>query len=89
MESLLTQTLVIFVIRTRGAPWRSRPSRALATTVLVVGAVALSLPFTPVASYLGFEPPPWALVTTVLGLALAYLALAEVVKRIFYRHFAT
>ena len=59
VESLATQTLVIFVIRTDGQPARaSRPSAPLAATTLGVAASALLLPFTPLARALGFVPLP-------------------------------
>ena len=41
VESLCTQTLVLFVIRTYERPWRSRPSRALASTVIAVAAIGM------------------------------------------------
>jgi Mg2+-importing ATPase len=60
VESLATQTLVLFVIRTAGHPWQSRPSLALATTTLLVVLIGLSIPFTPLARVLGFVPLPGA-----------------------------
>lgn len=85
IESLLTQTLVIFVIRTRASPLRSRPSPALAASVLGAGALGLLLPFTPLGPALGFAPPPPALLAAIAGMVAAYLALAEAMKRLFYR----
>src|SRR5262245_61639910 len=58
VESLATQVLVIFVIRTRGNPLHSRPSLVLAGTSLAVVAVAILLPVTPLGPHLGFVPPP-------------------------------
>lgn len=89
LESLWTQTLVVFIIRTRFAPWRSRPSRGLVASVLSVALVALLLPYTPLARYMGFEPLPLALVLAILALTTAYLALAEVLKQAFYRSLET
>jgi P-type Mg2+ transporter len=88
MESLATQTLVIFVIRTTGDPFRSRPSRALTINTLVVLAFGLSLPFTPLGAWLHFVPPP-ALFFAFLAVAVGcYLALVQWVKVRFYRHYA-
>jgi Mg2+-importing ATPase len=87
MESLLTQTLVIFVIRTRGNPLKSRPGKALASTVLTVSGLALVLPFLPFAAALGFVAPPPALLATVGALAVTYLCLAQAVKHVFYHRF--
>ena len=84
VESLATQVLVIFVIRTRGSLFASRPHPALAWSAAGVLAVAAALPWTPAAAMLGFTPPP-ALFYAVLGvLVAAYLALAEAAKRAFY-----
>jgi len=85
VESLATQVLVIFVIRTRGSALRSRPARLLvATSLLVVGA-ALALPFTPLGPELGFVRPPASFFAVLFGMVATYLVAVEVVKRWFYR----
>jgi Mg2+-importing ATPase len=86
VESLLTQTLVIFVIRTRRAPWKSLPSTALIANVLLVCLVAVTLPYTPLAHFLGLVPLPLSLVLALFGTTAAYLGCAEVAKRLFYGH---
>ena len=58
VESLATQTLVLFVIRTMGNPLRSRPSRPLALTTIVIVMIGAVLPTTPLAPILGFTAPP-------------------------------
>ncbi|AIE86597.1 magnesium-translocating P-type ATPase [Fimbriimonas ginsengisoli] len=85
IESLFTQTLVIFVIRTRFRPWRSRPSRALVATTILVLIVAAWLPFSPFASLLGFVPMPPAFFLFVLFASLTYLALVELAKGFLFR----
>ncbi len=81
MESLATQTLVLFVIRTRRRPWGSRPSLALTFTTLAVVLAGLLLPYSPLASALGFTPLP-ALYFGFLAVATAtYLWLVEIAKR--------
>ena len=85
IESLATQVLVIFVIRTRGSPFASRPHPALAAIALAVLGVAIALPFTPLAAPLGFVAPPPLLFAVVAALVAAYLVLAEIVKRAFYK----
>ena len=81
VESLATQTLVLFVIRTVGTPWRSRPSLPLAVTTVLVVLIGVVLPFTPVAATLGFVPLPGAYFVFLGGATVTYLALVEVVKR--------
>jgi Mg2+-importing ATPase len=81
VESLATQTLVIFVIRTMGNPFVSRPSRLLTLTTISIVVIGVALPFTPLGGWLGFESLP-AMYLGYVALATAtYLALVELVKR--------
>jgi Mg2+-importing ATPase len=85
LESLATQVLVIFVIRTRRSPLRSRPARSLAAAALATVALALAIPLSPLAPALGFAAPPPVFFAVLAPLVALYLASAEVVKRAFYR----
>jgi Mg2+-importing ATPase len=85
VESLATQVLVIFVIRTRGNPLASRPSSALVVASLAVVAGAAILPFTPLGRAFGFVPPPAAFYLILAALVAVYLVLVQVVKSWFYR----
>ncbi len=81
VESLTTQTLVLFVIRTAGIPWSNRPSRALSATIVAVVLAGILAPLTRVGRDLGFVPLP-AMFFVFLVLATGtYLALVELVKR--------
>lgn len=86
VESLATQTLVVFAIRTRRIPFfRSHPSVPLALaagSVVVVGAL---LPLTPLAHALGFSPLPAAFFAALAAMVIGYLILIEAGKLIFYR----
>ncbi|HMT83405.1 MAG TPA: magnesium-translocating P-type ATPase [Ottowia sp.] len=86
VESLATQVLVIFVVRTRGNPLASRPHRALVLAALAVVALAIALPFTPLASLLGFTPLPLEFFGLLALLVVVYLAVVQWAKRAFYRH---
>ncbi|MGZ3677356.1 MAG: magnesium-translocating P-type ATPase [Ktedonobacterales bacterium] len=81
VESLATQTLVIFIIRTAGNPLKSRPSRPLAITTIAIVLIGVLLPYTPLAYALGFVPLPIGYFIFLLGTVLTYLLLVEVVKR--------
>ena len=81
VESLATQTLVLFVIRTLGNPLRSRPSAALTATAVAAVAVAVALPYTPLGPMLGFVPLPLSYMAFVAASAVVYLFLVEMVKR--------
>ena len=85
IESLCTQVLVIFVIRTRGSPLKSRPHPLLAATSLAVVALAAVLPLTPLGVHFGFVPPPPAFYVILGGMVVAYLCIVELAKRAFYR----
>lgn len=86
VESLGTQCLVIFALRTRRVPfWRSRPSTPLLVTTLAVVAVAVALPYSPLAGPLGFEPLPGAFLAALAGMVVTYVLLVEVTKRWFFR----
>lgn len=81
VESLATQTAVVFVIRTVGNPFKSRPSLALTTTVLAVIAFAVVIPFTPLAEVLGFVQLPLSYYMFLAVATITYLGLVEIVKR--------
>jgi Mg2+-importing ATPase len=81
LESLATQTLVLFVIRTAGAPWRNRPSPALTLTTILVVVIGMLLPYTPLRTPLGLAPLPAAFFLYLGVVVATYLAIVEVVKR--------
>ena len=85
VESLATQTLVIFAIRTRRVPFlRSRPGYLLTLAALGTVAVGALLPVTPLAHTLGFGSVPLTFYAALAAMVVAYLVLVEFVKRWFY-----
>jgi len=88
VESLATQTLVLFIIRTAGNPLRSRPSRPLTITTLLIVALGILLPDPPVAGPLGFVPLPPLYFLFLTGMMVSYLFLVELVKRRLMRRYA-
>ncbi|MEO8697980.1 MAG: cation transporting ATPase C-terminal domain-containing protein [Acidimicrobiales bacterium] len=85
VESLATQTLVVFVIRTRRVPFfRSRPSVAMIITPIACAVIGAALPFTPLADALGFTTLPISFFLILVGMIITYLALVEVAKSRFY-----
>jgi Mg2+-importing ATPase len=89
VESLCTQTLIVFVIRTTGNPLRSHPSRPLIITVLLVVAIGMLLPYTPLAGPLGFTPLPGLYFLFLIAMTMAYLMLVELVKRPLMKRYAS
>jgi Mg2+-importing ATPase len=81
VESLATQTLVIFIIRTAGNPFRSRPSLALTATTIAVVMAGIVIPFTSLGRMLGFTPLPPAFFLFLGGATGTYLLVVELVKR--------
>lgn len=81
VESLATQTLVVFVIRSVKNPWQSKPSIPLVCTVLLCVILGVLLPFTPVASFLGFVPLPASYFLFLITATVTYLFLVERIKR--------
>jgi len=89
VESLATQSLAIFAIRTRRVPFfRSRPSRPLLASTLAVVAIGFALPFSPLAHTLGFTRLPLDLVAVIVAIIPTYLLVLELGKRVFYSRLA-
>ncbi|MBN9191606.1 magnesium-translocating P-type ATPase [Microbacterium sp.] len=89
IESIATQTLIIFAIRTRRVPFvRSRPSLGLTTASLAVVAIGVWLPYSPLSGLLGFRPLPAPFFLALVGMVLAYLVCVEVAKAWFFRALA-
>ena len=82
LESMATQILVIFIIRTNGRPWQHLPEPVLTMTSLVALAVAMVVPFTPAGQWFGFEAPPLAMLGGIGLLSVCYLVCAELLKSI-------
>ncbi|MGA2386144.1 MAG: magnesium-translocating P-type ATPase [Candidatus Bathyarchaeia archaeon] len=86
VESLLTQTLVVFIIRTRQTPfWKSKPGKYLVLSCFSVVAAALIIPYTVLGRVFRFAPPPPLFYAFLLIFIVTYLFLAEAAKRWFYR----
>jgi len=88
IESLSTQTFVIFVIRTRTSPfYKSKPGIPIMITSVSVVLFAVIMPFTPLGALFKFTPPPWTFFIVLLGLVLLYLMLVEIAKDWFYKRY--
>jgi len=89
IESLCTQTLVIFVIRTRRSPFfKSVPSKALLISSLSIVAFAILLPATPIGDWFHFQDPPITFYIFLFVFIAAYLTLVESLKRYFYKRYS-
>jgi len=81
VESLATQTLVLFIIRTTGNPLKSRPSVPLAITTILIVLIGIALPYSPLAALLGFTILPGSFFTFLAISTVTYLLLVELAKR--------
>ena len=85
VESVISASLIVLVIRTSGPFYKSKPGKTLLIATLVVDALTLALPYTPIGNFLGFSPMP-PLFVVLLGIILVlYMLTAEVAKHFFYR----
>jgi Mg2+-importing ATPase len=85
VESVISASLIVLVIRTSGPFYMSKPGKTLLIATLVVDALTLALPYTPIGDFLGFSPIS-PLFILLLGIILAvYMLTAEVAKHFFYR----
>ena len=85
IESMTTQVLVVFAIRTRRRFFQSRPHRFLVAMSLGAVCVAIGLPLVSPGHWFGFVAPPPMFFAFLIGATLTYLALVEIIKSFFYR----
>jgi Mg2+-importing ATPase len=87
VESIVTQTVIVFIIRTRQSPfWKSKPGKYLLISSVAIIAIAVIMPFTGLGqNYFQFTPLPPEFFAILVGLVLAYVVLAEVIKRWFHK----
>ena len=84
IESLATQTFVIFVIRTAGNPFKSRPSKPLLISVFGGVLLGLIVVLTPVGAAIGLAPLPPLFFAMLVAFVVTYLALVQIFKQRFY-----
>ena len=81
VESLMTQTLIVHVIRTNQIPFiQSRASWQLTMTTITIMGIGAALPFTPLAQYLGFVPLPWQFWPLLALTLVCYVGLTQLIK---------
>lgn len=85
MESVVTASLIVLVIRTRKRFYLSRPGTPLLLTTFAIVVLTLLLPYTPLARVFGFVPLPALFLVVLGGIMVLYMAAAETAKTIFYR----
>jgi magnesium-transporting ATPase (P-type) len=85
MESVISASVIVLVIRSRRPFFKSRPGRYLLMATLIVAGVTLIFPFTPLGRIFGFVPLPLSFLVIMLAIVALYMVTTEVVKKIFYQ----
>jgi len=85
VESLLTELVIALIVRTQRPFFRSRPANVLLFSTLFLAALALAIPYLPLAQLFGFVPLPGSLSATIVAITVTYMLAAELTKRWFYR----
>ena len=84
LESVISASLIVLVIRSRRPFFRSRPSRQLLTATLLIVALTLIVPYTPLAAIFGFQPLNVLFLSLMGVIVILYIATAEMAKKLFY-----
>ena len=85
VESVISASLIVLVIRSRRPFFKSKPSKYLLMATLLIAIIALILPFTPVGEIFGFSPLPCSFLLFIGVIVLFYIITAEITKTVFYR----
>ena len=85
MESVVSATLIVLVLRTQRPMLKSKPGNYLLTTTVLVAFFTLILPYMPFADLLGFTTLPLRFYGVMLSIIILYIVSAEIVKRQFYK----
>ena len=88
LESVVSATLIVLVVRTRNTFYKSRPGKYLLIATLVIVGFVLILPMLPFASALGLTTVPPVFYLAMLFIVILYLVSAEVFKKFFFKRFA-
>ncbi len=88
VESVVSATLIVLVVRTRKVFFKSRPGKYLLGTTLLIVAFTLLLPVLPLGKVFNFVPLPPVFYLAVVLIVIGYVCVAEFAKKYFYKHFA-
>ena len=85
IESVISASVTVLVIRTRKPFFRSKPGKYLLIATLLIVGVTILFPFTPLAELLGFQPLPMTILLVIGMIVVLYMVAAEITKRFFYK----
>jgi Mg2+-importing ATPase len=85
LESVISASVTVLVIRTRRSFFRSKPGKYLVIATLLIVVVTIIFPITPLAELLGFQPLPMTILLVIGMIVVLYIIAAEMTKRSFYK----
>jgi len=85
LESVVSASVIVLVIRTRRPFFQSRPGNYLLAATLLIAGVTLVLPFTPLGALFQFRPLPISFFIALGAIMILYIVAAEIAKKVFYR----
>lgn len=88
IESICTELLILFVVRTHKSLLKSLPGKLLISLSILALVITVSLPFMPFAGQLGFVVPPWSLLGIIAGILVLYVVTADIIKVFFFKRMA-
>ena len=85
IESICTELLILFVVRTHKSLIKSAPGRLLIYLSILAFIITIGLPYMPFAASLGFVVPPFELLAIIVGILVAYVITADIIKVMFFK----
>jgi P-type Mg2+ transporter len=85
LESVISASIIVLAIRTRRPIFKSKPGKYLLIATLLILAVTLFLPYTPLSTVFGFKPLPFNFILVLAGIVITYIIVVEITKKIFYK----
>jgi len=85
LESVISASMIVLVIRSRKPFFRSKPGKYLQIATFSIAFITLILPFTPLGNVFGFSPLTLTTYLLLLAIVIVYIVSAEITKRIFYK----
>ena len=89
IESVVSASLIVLVIRTKEAVYKSKPGKFLLLSTFSIATITIFLPYSPIGSLMGLVPLPARFFLWMGGILVMYIVTAELAKRLFYRYVKT
>jgi len=86
MESILSASLVVLIIRTKNPFYKSRPGKYLIIAIILTAIATIIVPYTKLGTIFGFTKLPASFLIILMLILVAYMTLAEITKKIFYKY---